>query len=76
MRIYLYQIGKVKRKINEIPHLLTYDQMKRRKDMCQILIEKPTDDRFSKEIVTTDEKWFYFRNPNKSVQWVDRGFRP
>jgi [histone H3]-lysine36 N-dimethyltransferase SETMAR len=72
---HLHEIGKVKRKSNEIPHFLTYDQMKRRKDICQKLIEKPHDDRYLRQIVTTDEKWIYFRNPDKSCQWVDRGSR-
>ena len=53
---------KVKRKSNEIYHFLTYDQMKRRKDICLKLIEKPHDNRFLRQIVTTDEKLIYFRN--------------
>jgi len=35
------------------------------------LIEKPPDYRFLRQIVTTDKKWIYFRNPDKSGQWVN-----
>ena len=44
--------------------------IKRRKEICQILIEKPQNDIFLRQIVTMDEKWTYFRNPDKSGQWV------
>ena len=49
--------------------------MKRRKDIYLKLIEKPHDYGFLRQIVTTDEKWIYFRNPDKSSQWVDQGSR-
>ena len=49
--------------------------MKRRQDTCLNLIEKPYDYEFLRQIVTTAEKWIYFRNPEKSGQWVDRGSR-
>ena len=55
---HLHEIGKVKRRSNEIPHFLTYDQMKRRKDICLKFIEKPHDYGFLRQIVTTDESGF------------------
>jgi len=50
---------------------LIFWQITRRKEICQILIENPQNERFFRQIVTTDEKWIYFRNSDKSDQWVD-----
>ena len=65
----------VKRKSNKISHFLTYYQKKRRNDTCLKLIVKPHDYGFLTQIVTTDEKWIYFRNSDKSGQWVNRDSR-
>ena len=35
--------------------------MKRRKSICQILIEKPQDDRFLRQIMTMGERGFILR---------------
>ena len=42
--------------------------------MCRQLMGNPNDDRFIRRIVTRDEKWVYYRNPNASKQWL--GPRP
>ena len=39
--------------------MLTYEQIKRRKQICEIFIEKPQNDRFLRQIVITKEKWIY-----------------
>ena len=59
------------KKSNGIFHFLTGDQMKRRIDLCRILIEKTQGDRFFRLIVRTHKEWIYFRNPGKSGQWID-----
>ena len=55
------------------PHDLTPQQAQRRLELCTKLLENPTDDRFWKRIVTGDEKWIFFKNPDKEKQWVVPG---
>ena len=38
-------------------------------EICNQLLANPNDMRFFKRIVTSDEKWIYFRNPNQDNQW-------
>ena len=39
-------------------------------DSCCQLIGNPIDDRFIRRIVTCDEKWVYYCNPDTSKQWL------
>lgn len=70
---HLHIIGKNKRRSGEIPHILTEQQVQKRLDMCRKLLENPLDDRFWRQIVTTDEKWIYFKNPYRGKQWLSLG---
>jgi hypothetical protein len=72
----LHELGKVNRRCREIPHELTPEMAKKRVEICQKLVQNPSDLRFFKRIVTCDEKWIYFRNPNKDNQWIDCGSTP
>ena len=53
-----------------VPHELTPQQAPRRVDVCRQLIGNPVDDRFIRRIVTCDEKWVYYRNPDASKHWL------
>lgn len=70
---HLHQLGKVNRRCRQVPHDLTQQQAQRRVDACQQLLTNPWDDRFIRRIVTCDEKWVYFSNPDKENQWLDPG---
>ena len=65
--------GKVIRRCREIPHELSEENAQRRVDICKELLKNPFDKRFVKRIVTCDEKWIYFTNPEISNQWLDIG---
>ena len=56
-----------------MPHDLTKKQANRRIETCRKLLENPRDERFIRRIVTSDEKWIYFNNPDKRNQWLDIG---
>ena len=73
---HLKTIGKVNKRCREVPHDLTEIQAKRRMETCRKLLENPRDDRFIRQIVTSDEKWIYFSNPDKQNQWLDAGQAP
>ena len=70
---HLHALGKVNRRCREVPHELTQIQAKKRVETCKKLLENPRDDRFIRRIVTCDEKWVYFGNPDKQNQWLDPG---
>lgn len=53
-----------------VPHDLTYAQAQRRLNTCKELLKNPTDFRFWKRIVTSDEKWIFFVNPDNRKKWI------
>ena len=66
----LKTLGKSCRSCRSLPPELTPQQAQRSVDICRQLIGNPTDDRFIRRIVTCDEKWIYYRNPDASNQWL------
>ena len=70
---HLHQLGLVNRRCRQIPHELTATQAQQRLDLCKELLAHPHDMRFFRRIVTGDEKWIFFRNPNKENQWLYPG---
>ena len=70
---HLHFHGKVVRRCREIPHELTEEKAQWRVDICKDLLENSFNSRFIKRIVTGDEKWIYFTNPDTSNQWLDIG---
>ena len=68
---HLKAIGKVNRRCQEVPHDLTENQTQNRVDICRKLLQNPHDDRFIGRIVTCNEKWVYFNNPDKQNQWLE-----
>ena len=69
----LHKLGKVNTRCREVPHQLTPAQAQRRVDTCRQLLENPMDERWIKRVVTCDEKWVYFSNPDKENQWLEPG---
>ena len=53
-----------------LSHELTPQQAQRRVDISRQLIGNPMDDRFIRRIVTCDEKWIYYRNPDAWKLWL------
>ena len=43
----------------------------RRKNTCEILLERYRRKSFLHRIVTGDEKWIFFENPKRKKSWVD-----
>jgi len=52
---------------------LTQELLRRRIDICEKLLRYPKDERFLRQIVACDEKWLYYRYPDTSNQWIDKG---
>ena len=67
----LSELNKINKRCREVSHEMTPQMLQRRVDLCKELLQNPLDFRFFKRIVTCDEKWIYFRNPDTSNQWVD-----
>ena len=63
---HLHLNGKVNGRFREIPHELNEENTQRRVNICKELLKNPFDRRFVKRIVTGDEKWIYFTNPDTS----------
>jgi len=70
---HLHCLGKVHRSCRLVPHELSAAQAQRRVEVCNQLLANPNDERFLKRIVTCDEKWVYYRNPDTRKQWLDPG---
>lgn len=69
----LHEFGKVNRRCREVPHELTPLQAQKRVNTCKQLLTNPRDLRFIKKIVTCDEKWIYWKNPDRGNQWLYPG---
>lgn len=70
---HLHELGLENRRCRQVPHELTAAQQKRRVQLCTELLTNPQDQRFWQRIITGDEKWIYFKNPNKENQWLFPG---
>ena len=60
------------KKPRQDPHELTEEQAATRIEICRQLLENPQDDEFWKCIITSDEKWVYLVNRDRSRRWVKR----
>jgi histone-lysine N-methyltransferase SETMAR len=69
----LTELDMVNRRCRVIPHELTPDQAQRRVDVCRQLLERRFGARDLRRIVTSDEKWIFYRNPDTRNQWTKRG---
>ena len=66
-------MGKIQKVGRWVPHELNERQMERRKNTCEILLERYRRKSFLHRIVTGDEKWIFFENPKRKKSWVDPG---
>lgn len=73
---HLRQLDFVHKKPRQDPHELTEAQAAKRVEICRQLLNNPLDDRFWKRIVTSDEKWVYLVNHDRSKRWVQKGQTP
>jgi histone-lysine N-methyltransferase SETMAR len=64
-----------------VPKLLSQEQLKARKEACQELLQlyRANETTFIDQIITGDESWFHFYEPQtkqQSSQWLPRGDPP
>jgi len=67
----LREMEKIQKVGRWMPHELNERQMERRKNTCEILLERYR--RKFLHIVTGDEKWIFFENPKRKKSWIDPG---
>jgi histone-lysine N-methyltransferase SETMAR len=72
----LHQFDFVHKKPRQDPHELTEAQAAKRVEICRQLLNNPLNDRFWKRIVTSDEKWVFLVNHDRSKRWVPKGQTP
>jgi hypothetical protein len=70
---HLHRIGKANRRARKVPRELTAEQKQRRIDLCRQLRQNALDARFYRRIITCDEKWIFFQNPDHANQWIIPG---
>jgi histone-lysine N-methyltransferase SETMAR len=70
---HLHRIGKANRRARKVPRELTAEQKQRRIDLCRQLRQNAFDGRFYGRIITCDEKWIFFQNPDHANQWITPG---
>ena len=61
-----------------VPHELSEDQRLQRISACTSLLSfgRIRSMRWMSDIVTSDEKWVYLKNPVRKCDWVDKGSTP
>lgn len=72
----LREAGKVWKKSKWIPHELTQAQKQKRIDVATALLNRNNETPFLESIVTGDEKWIPFKNPDHHNQWLSPGQAP
>lgn len=70
IRDHLHHIGKSYRAGIWIPHNLSNDQKSMRITISNANLIRHTKEPFWKKIVTSDEKWILYENPNRDRQWL------
>ncbi|EPB71878.1 transposase [Ancylostoma ceylanicum] len=66
----------IPKKPSIIPHVLSEADKKRRVAFCRDLLKKHNMGSFFHRIITCDEKWCLYDNPDHSMQWVKRSEKP
>ena len=61
----LYGMGKIQKAGRWVPHKLSAKNMEDRKSTCATLLERQRQGNFLLNIITGDEKWIMFDNPDK-----------
>jgi hypothetical protein len=70
---HLHRIGKANRRARKVPRELKAEQKQRRIDLCRQLRQNALDGQFYRRIITCDEKWIFFQNPDHANQWITPG---
>jgi len=73
---HLQQIGKVSRHGVWVPHQLSEDNKAQRRNICNSLLTRQEREPFLNRIVTGDEKWVLYVNPERKKQWITPGQQP
>lgn len=71
----LKKMGKIQKGTRWVPHELNDRQKEKRKTTCEILLQRQERTRFLHRIITGDEKWIHFINPDPKKHWVSPGQR-
>ena len=69
----LHEAGLKWRKIQWVPHLLTDAQKQQRVDIATELLEHHKEEPFLQNVITMDETWIPFSNPNPHNAWLFPG---
>lgn len=69
----LNELGKVWMKTRWVPHELTPAQMTKRVNGAQTLLNRQNRVPFLDQLITGDEKWISFKNPNPQHEWRSPG---
>ena len=64
------KIGMIQKRIFWLPHDLSENNEKKRKDFSEVLLKKQKSRNFMWRLVTWDEKQIFFDNPKKDKSWV------
>ncbi|KIH65123.1 hypothetical protein ANCDUO_04557 [Ancylostoma duodenale] len=72
----LRKMDLVPKKPSVIPHVLSKADKKRRVAICRDLLKKHRRGNSFHRIITCDEMWCLYDNPDQSVQWVKRFEKP
>lgn len=76
IRDHLHNLGKSYRAGVWIPHNLSHEQKSMRIMISISNLIRHEKDPFWKRIVTSDEKWILYKNPNRHGQWLSTGEIP
>ena len=71
--VRLHAMEKVQKDGRWVPHKLSEDNKNRRRDTALALLSKFRKKYFLHKIITGDEKWIVYDNPNRRKSWVDPG---
>jgi histone-lysine N-methyltransferase SETMAR len=70
----LHELGKVWKKTRWVPHELTEAQKTKRVNAAQILLNRQRRTPFlANQLITGDEKWISFKNPDPQHEWRSPG---
>lgn len=70
----LHDLGKVWKKTRWVPHELTDAQKTKRVNAAQVLLDRQNETPFlANRLITGDEKWISFKNPDPQHEWRSPG---
>lgn len=72
----LEELGKVWKKTRWVPHELTNAQKQNRVNAAQTLLNRQRRTPFLDNLITGDEKWVSFKNPDHQHEWLSPGQKP